>query len=645
MVVLHDKHHVMRLFTRRHQPLLLLALIITGVCATAGVALSMPRYMTEPGAGGGFSLQPGYPKLGLYANASGNGAPFLNGDGSFNTVVLDQFAKYQQVIVPASPLGDVHPEIITALRQRNTKLELSAYVMAATAWCNPSMETIAYPRHFWELVESYDDDKEPYSDCDGSGNGFLWLQNGQRADAQINNVNLAHRVPDGAGGYRFDIVEAIAELWRQDVYQTKKWDGMYIDTDCYDITWMETATEKFDYVRAGYGTVNNATSQAAFHQGWREAHTALAAKLRSLVGNFPVVGNCGQAQPPIYPYYNGWMRENFPNQNGGTWQSNMFRTVGGYLTEQSTLRQPYKGWFASWPSAGSQYSADNRRRARYGLGSAAMGDGFASFNDSALTLSTQYYLWWYDEYAVDRTNGHTSTLQKDTGYLGQPKTSYYQMAWVDPAQNLLNAVNNHGFETDLAGWKLNKYSEDVNDPNDSTMTHDASTAAVGNASIKVHVERASPYGYFTNIASLTTASVSANVQYSATFWAKAASNRLVTVVLPNSEVPVSLTTEWQHYQIPLRPTTSGIVSFRIDLGYTTGDIWFDDIYVQYGLRNVYRRDFEHGIILVNSDVLSKNVILEKPYKRILGTVAPEINTGAISSTMTVGAADALFLLN
>src|SRR6185503_3753984 len=97
-----------------------------------------------------------------------------------------------------------------------------------------------------------------------------------------------------------------------------------------------------------------------------------------------------------------------------------------------------------------------------------------------------------------------------------------------------------------------------------------------------------------------------------------------------------LTTEWKTYQLSF--TTNGEANSRIrfDLAESTGDVWIEDVHVTTGDTSVWRRDFEHGIVLINPDPRVKTFALEKPFKKILGAGATDVNDGTTVTTVTLG---------
>src|SRR5262249_35418005 len=148
--------------------------------------------------------------------------------------------------------------------------------------------------------------------------------------------------------------------------------------------------------------------------------------------SFELVGNCGPSSQ--HETYNGWMRENFPFQQGGTWYSNMLGDVSsrGYLADDRDYVQPPHNWILSATvlDGVNEYDPINTRRVRYGLASSALGDGVAAFCPGKSINLAPYQDWWYDEYAVDLATGTSSESQTCTGWLGQPLGPARTMLWV-----------------------------------------------------------------------------------------------------------------------------------------------------------------------------------------------------------------------
>jgi hypothetical protein len=559
-----------------------------------------------------------YPRLGVPGAIHGNGVPYLDSLGALNTSVIDVAARFDQIVIDASPITEYDPQILAALRARNPDLKAIAYVVGGNIWTvDDADSTVHFPTRYYHMVRNL--------------NGFLYDRAGNYYPEMRNN--LAKR--DGSGHYV--VAEAEAQLFYDAIASTGLWDGLFVDVYCDDITWSQTPAESIDFVRAGY------PNQAAFAAAWRAGTDTLASKLRRLVGpDFILMGNCAVGSK--YAWFNGWTRENFPYQGGGSWQTNMFNDPGGYFVDEARFRAPTRNHIFSWVSGTNPYTSDNARRVRYGLGSASLGTGVATFGPS--DRSTQvppHDTWWYDEYSVDVATGQSVADRAHTGWLGQALGAPYQQIW---AGSNPDASTNPDFETDVtSGWTFS-----VGGAAAATLSRDVSTAAVGSASAHVAVTTAGtlPWNVSFNTANRITL-VPYNT-YAITFWAKASTPRVLTMDTPFSpgssggSATVSLTTQWKHYQALLTPTAGGNATLTFYLGTQTGETWFDDVHFQQGATNVWRRDFENGSVLVNPSSFTLSVPLGATMRRIAGSVDPLVNNGATSATATLGPESALFLL-
>ncbi len=563
----------------------------------------------------------GYPRLGLYGQIGGNGYPLWNAGGVLDAACLDDIARYDEVVLDASPITEYRPDAIAALRQRHPGIKMLAYVTGHNIWPSAAPDSMVhYPTRYWRTVRDLD--------------GFLYNKLGNQyglTNLAFANVNLAKR--DGSG--RYIVAEALAQLFYDAIISKGIWDGVFIDTYCSSISWSQTPSEQIDVQRAGYATIQD------FDAGWSAGTDALAIKLRQLAGPTEIlVGNCLAGTK--YGWFNGWMVENFPYQNGGTWDENMFRDPGGYFASEAGYQAPrYNHLFTAAGGLTTPYDADNNRRVRLGLGSATLGEGFGVFGFSGRVTSTYpYHRWWYDEYAVDRASGRASTLLKDTGWLGQPLGPYSQVIWVTTQPD---AVNNSGFETDLSGWQFSSTYP-------GTFTRDPAGPAQGSYSAHVNLTQVDVAPWGAGIQTTSSIPMALGQYYSATFRARASAPRRMTVVAGapgGGELAhgfANLTTSWKQFQIVFLPSGSGNSTLQFHLGDAAGDVWFDDVHFQLGTSSIYRRDFQHGVVLVNPTTLSLSVPLERNFYKIRGLADPSTNDGSSGRQFTVGARDALFLL-
>jgi hypothetical protein len=59
---------------------------------------------------------------------------------------------------------------------------------------------------------------------------------------------------------------------------------------------------------------------------------------------------------------------------------------------------------------------------------------------------------------------------------------------------------------------------------------------------------------------------------------------------------------------------------------------------------VYRRDFDNGIVIVNTTDTTVTVPLERTYTRLKGTQDPVVNDGSPVTSVTIAGRDARVLL-
>lgn len=562
-----------------------------------------------------------HPRLALYGGVHNANFPLTIGgeSGPLNDAALDAEARYHDLILQPSNITPYRPDILAALRQRRPDINLYAYILGHYIWnVSHADSMVHYPTRFRRMVRDL--------------NGFLYNQTG--AEYSGANVNLAKR--DGFG--RFIVAEGVADLFYDALYQSGQWDGLLIDQFCTSILWMEAGGERIDYARAGY------PSLAAFDLAWKTATDTLGNRLRRKVGgNFVLVGNC--ASSTNYAAFNGWMREDFPFQGGGTWYENMYRDPGGYFTDDVRFRVPRHNYiFTAASNSATPYSATNLRKLRFGLGSASLAEGYSVFGPRDLDgLTYPYYNWWYDEYAVNLTTGRSSPDPADTGWLGEAVAPAYQMIWPGTGAD---AVTNSSFEVNVTdGWTFGT-ADAV-----ATMTRDATTAVVGTSSAKVAITTAGAYDHSAGFTTIGRLNMVAGQSYSATFWAKASTPRAIGIAVgvpgqaPLQKRTADIGTTWKQFQIVFVPQTSGNVGLQFQVGLTSGTLWFDDCHLQAGVFNIYRRDFQNGIVLVNPAGTAQTVPLGQTYRRLIGIVDPTGNNGQSVTQVTVQASDALFLLS
>lgn len=562
----------------------------------------------------------GYPRLGFYGSIRGNGYPFYGPDSVLDVGVLDQVSRYDEIILDVNPIWPYRPDVLQALRARNPNAKYLGYVVGQNIWNAYDRDSLVhYPTRYRRIADNND--------------GRLYDKRGGLFYA--GNVNLAKKGPLG----NYIVADSLALLWKNVTYDSGVWDGIFFDILCDEMNWTQASGDSIDFLRAGY------PSFAEFNQGWMAATDTIAARLRRWCGpNYIMVGNC--ALGTKYTTFNGWMREGFPYQAGGDWYSNMFWEPGGYMTDERRFLPPRHNYIFSFQVGTDPYSYNNNRIMRFGLGSASLGDGFGVFAaQDRDAFHSDYHTWWFDEFAVDlEAGGVSSTSRQHAHWLGQALSDMYQMIWISDEPD---GVTNPDFETSAnSGWLFGR-----NIP--ATLVRDSTTAGHGRSSAHINIPVADPIDWKVNFFTATPFEIYPWNTYSATFWIKASSPRTLPVMMSRLNGPqvlarmVDVSTEWRQVQIPFYTyANEGSVVLGFYLAKDAGDVWIDDVHFQAGVSNVYRRDFQHGTVLVNTSASAyAQVPMERSFKRILGIRDPGTNDGSPVTTASVAPSDALFLIS
>ena len=204
--------------------------------------------------------------------------------------------------------------MIHELRRRNPDAKMLAYVVGQYMWDPADFDSLNhYPTRFRRILDH--------------NNG--WLYNQRNNKFYAGNVNLAKKDANG----RYVVADSLALLWKDVAIDSGIWDGLFYDILCDDMYWSEVHGESINIAAAGY------TNRTDFNNNWHAATDTIATLMRNWGGpNFILVGNC--ALGTKYTTFNGWMREGFPFETGGTWYTNMFWRPGGYMTDEANFLEP-----------------------------------------------------------------------------------------------------------------------------------------------------------------------------------------------------------------------------------------------------------------------------------------------------------------
>jgi len=428
------------------------------------------------------------------------------------------------------------------------------------------------------------------------------------------------------------------------------WDGIFVDRGDGNPSQMAAPgrpyTRSIDPSRSNKAVTD---SYDAFNRSWREGLRAYQTALRASAGDRLVLFN----NPwPNFDLLNGAILENFPRAafNAQQWRLRALPTADGsglsYGNWVGKSRQPNLSTLQTYEDESSLTRGDppyvspisqpgwlpNYKKMRFGLTTALMNEGFFSYE-----LNTNGHgnngLLWFDEY---------DNAGQGRGYLGSSVSAARQLITTPSSKDLLGGHGLFGSKSSLDYWKV------------WGRTGYALSKSVSSGAAKVSVTKTRGILYnatFTH----RKLPVKKGVTYTLSFRAKAGSPRKVGVMVHKESPPysgwlpygtVDVGTQWKRYElaIPAKGTDS-VARLVFGLGTKTGTVWFDDVRLQEGRSPVvYRRDFRNGVVLVNPDSMPTQVPLEAYFRKIKGSQAPTINSGAYVASVTLPPQDGIILL-
>ncbi len=420
------------------------------------------------------------------------------------------------------------------------------------------------------------------------------------------------------------------------------WDGLLIDRADPDQSWLVDG----GYARSIDPNQSNTlpASYSAFDASWNQGLRRYMTELRALIGDTILFANLAM---PNYDLLNGNNYEGYPNETY-PWHQLVFgpRQNGSYFDWMQQGQKPnlsmietyeIDGYHENNPCDDTNFSP-NYQKMRYGLTTNLLNNGYFAY-EIGTNGHGSLCLLWFDEY---------DNAGQGRGYLGQPLGPAYHAANIQLGPNLLASAQ---FETqdDLDNWDLW-----ADDGYAASLSLESNDTAQGNAAARITITQAA--GTDWRIAfSFEPVSLSQGQDYTISFWARADAPRALSVWAQKNAAPwdnyltlddpFQLSSQWQHFEIPLNAQGSDTqAGFYFGLGQTTGTVWLDDVQLRAGNTDVWRRDFEGGVALINATHSAQTIDLGGEYRKISGQQVPSINDGSVVTQVTLPAHDGIILL-
>jgi hypothetical protein len=428
------------------------------------------------------------------------------------------------------------------------------------------------------------------------------------------------------------------------------WSGVFLDRSEANQSWLVTS----GYARTIDPDRSNTvlTDYTNFNTTWNSGLVVLEARLRTLLGDRIIQGNTAY---PNYDKLNGTLFEHFPNDAGGWYNSSWHATVvgpsfskGSYLTDWMT-KCPQPSLSTIWTkeceltpnqAAGIEPFdnpflkpgfAPNYRKMRFGLTTTLLGDGIFAYGPGTSETAGKG-LMWFDEY---------DNAGAGKGYLGSPLGPMYSVAPALVAPDLLHGNGGFGDQAVLGTWTLYR------------RPNYAATSLLDSGLARIQITQSA--GELSGVLlEQHDVGVVAGATYTLSFRARADRPLSVQALVQQAGSPYSvrmttreteLSTDWRTFEIPLTSSgTDPAAELLFSMGGEVGTIWLGDVKLQAGDRNVYRRDYEGGVVLVNATGAAATSSLDGVFRKIRGTQDSLLNDGALATAVTIPARDGLVLL-
>ncbi len=439
--------------------------------------------------------------------------------------------------------------------------------------------------------------------------------------------------------------------------ESADWDGILLDRSDADESWLigNSTARTIDPDQSN----TLLTDYGAFDAAWNEGIRRYEQRLRDAIGPEKIIFvNWGMAN---YDLLNGNNFEGFPLDGGGSYGMSWHQTVfgpadqGSYFEWMAQAQEPnltmvetYEDDEGADPTGDGGYDnpcddpdfVPNYRKMRFGLTTALLNDGFFSYEINTNGHGSLCLLW-FDEY---------DNAGQGRGYLGRPLGAARRAL---PALTTPNLVGDGTFEDGVDEWDLWAYEEEGYA---ATVTQDTSTAAEGDASARVDVTQSQGVEWMVEF-SKSPIEVISGTEYTLSFWAKADADdpeHVIAAAVQQNEAPwegyiwledIALGSDWRLYEMSAVASGSDSAAvLHLEVGERTGSVWFDDVRLQEGGRDVWRRDYTGGLALVNATATTRTIPLGGTFQKITGTQAPAINDGSVVTQVTLPALDGLVLL-
>jgi len=455
---------------------------------------------------------------------------------------------------------------------------------------------------------------------------------GLPSDYYLKDVN-GNRIEVWPGSFRLNLTKpAVADYQARFAYQTVLDSGLRADGVFFDNVMTSQSWQRTDIygnpVQVDANEDGIADDPAAFDAAWKAGVFREIQTFRQLMPHAIVNGHSmdiyeagiadlfngisigfstsdvlegRMAFATLFTRYNDWISRAVP--------------PAATMIESSPMAQISYGYdYSPWekiPAPTLEFARTYYPYVRFGLALTLLNDGFFAHEFGDTWHGNN---WWYDE--LDFNLGYPLGPAERVTVPGPPAT---------------NLLVNGGFESPIASpwgwWNASGCA--------STVSRQVSDAPSGNACARIDISQTTGTDWQIEFVQHNRSLVQ-GVAYDLTFWARSSAPRFISVSSQKGSADwrnyglyqrLAITTNWQRYSATLAANeTVSDARLQFFLGETTGTVWVDDVRLTRQPPDIYRRDFNRGIVLLNATRETQEVEIGAGFRRLNGAQASMYET-------------------
>jgi hypothetical protein len=424
-------------------------------------------------------------------------------------------------------------------------------------------------------------------------------------------------------------------------------DGVIFDTDSWSFAWRDRIDVNNDLIPDGGWSSGNGTNF------WGEGSEEFYRLVRDALPDKIVAGGARGVRG--FNALNGTQMEGWPVSGAFSSANPRYDVVDEWLANYTVqLREG----LLNTPAYTENLSKTPTRRYPRGTVPTPTSNAPFRFAFATTLLDDGYYAQeprpdtrdpWWDEFAVDVVPGSSNygsavasnpndetAIRQHRGWLGWPTGPRERVYDAAAFASNLSLIPSGGLDNNasLSGWQANNIN----------LSFDVNQRMAGSGSMRVSNHLS--YARLPSQAAARTPTVSlrAGVQYTLAFSARAQTLRSISVGAGGATNSFLIPDHWVRRVMTFTASSTGQSRISFNVGEENVPVWIDEVYLFEGNANVFRREFENGLVVVNATPTSRSVALGGQYFRIAGTGQDAINNGAAVSAVTIGAYDAAILV-